>query len=238
MEKEEYTIDIRMLWSIFVQHIRIIILATLVSALIGFSISAFLVPKKYTSEALLYVVNNTSSSDSININDITASQKLVETCQIIFKSQYMLNLVKEQVGDSWSTGAINRAVTILPVNSTEVLSIKAVTSDPNTAMLLANKFVELAPAEFLRVVKTGSIEVVSEATFPAGPSFPSIPMFSMIGLLIGLFGSYFLMLLIEMFDIKVKDTDNLTQIYNVPVFGEIMDFQVKNLGAYSYEQKG
>lgn len=85
MEMDD-TLDLGYLFKILKKHMLLIILIGAACGIAAFFISSFIIPKKYESRAMLYVENNQQSSDSVNINDINAAQKLVNTCQIIFKS--------------------------------------------------------------------------------------------------------------------------------------------------------
>ncbi|MFR0734148.1 MAG: hypothetical protein ACLSHU_08135 [Oscillospiraceae bacterium] len=55
----------------------------------------------------------------------------------------------------------------------EALSISVSHRDPQTATLLANAILDTAPAEILRIVHTGRIEVVDRAVLPVQPDAPT-----------------------------------------------------------------
>ena len=84
MENEE-VIDLGYLFRILKKHLLFIVLIGIICGTVAFVLSEFVMTKKYQSQALLYVENNKQTSESVNINDINAAQKLVNTCQIIFK---------------------------------------------------------------------------------------------------------------------------------------------------------
>ena len=80
----EETLDLGYLFTILKKHIVMIVIAGILCGVLGFSATSLLIPKKYESHALLYVENSQQNSESVNINDINAAQKLVNTCQILF----------------------------------------------------------------------------------------------------------------------------------------------------------
>lgn len=236
MNEQEETIDLKILIKVLTNHIVPIIIATIAAAAIGFVLSSFVIQKQYTAEALLYVENSANKSeDSINVNDISAAQKLVNTCQILFTSDYILDQLKTSLGANWSIPQLNDMITVESVNSTEVLKISVTTNSKSLSVTVADKLVELSQAEFNRVIKNGSIEVVSSATYPEKHTYPNVSMFTAVGFLIGLCGSYIIFLLAEMLDTKVKEDDDLAQIYGIPVFAEIMDFEAANKSTYKYD---
>ena len=240
MDEQEQTIDLRVLLRVFLEHWIPIILAGILAAAIGFSLASFVVPKRYTSEALMYVENSSSKSDSdtLNINDINVAQKLVNTCQILFKSNYVLEELSKKFGGEYTTSALSGMITIESVSSTEVLKITVVTTDPQLAHDIAAAEVDLATAEFQRVIKGGSIETVSQPTLPDTHTFPSKTRFALIGGAIGLVLLYAIFLIKELLDIKVKPDDDLAQMYDIPVFAEILDFEMAGKGGYKYSKYG
>lgn len=241
MDEQEQTIDLRNLLIILKEHIVVILVAAIACAAIGFTLSAFVIEKKYSSEALLYVENSASKSDdsSININDINAAQKLVNTCQILFTSDYMLEKLSAALPQYAYTAAnYEKMITIESVNSTEVLKISVETSSPETSVTIADKLVELSQVEYMRVIKNGSIEVVSNAIYPQTHTFPNTTLFTAAGFAIGLFGAYFIFLIIELLDTKVKPDDDLAKKYDIPVFAEIMDFLAVDKSDYKYSSYG
>lgn len=235
---EEKTIDLRILWRVLKQHMVPIISVTIVTAMIGFVLAYFIIPKQYTSESLMYVENsaNKNEDSSININDINVAQKLVNTCQILFTSNYMLNELSDSIGNAYTTGELSKMIKISSVNSTEILKISIISESPENSYKISKKFVELSQKEFMRVIKSGSIEVVSNPTTPVSHTYPSTTQFTLIGMLIGLAVSYIVCLIIEILDIRVKPDDDLAQLYGVPVFAEIMDFLSSDKSKYKYSK--
>ncbi len=237
MDEQEQTIDLRNLLIIIKEHIVVILAATIVCGAIGFLLSEFIIEKKYTSEALLYVENSASKSDdsTININDINAAQKLVNTCEILFKSNYMLELLSESLPQyDYTSAKYAKMITIESVNGTEVLKISVETNSPKISVEIANKLVELSKIEYMRVIKNGLIEVVSNAIYPKSHVFPNNKLFVVSGFAIGFLGAYFVFLIIETFDTKVKPDDDLAKKYDIPVFAEIMDFLTVDKLDYKY----
>lgn len=241
MDEQEQTIDLRNLLAILRERIVVILIAAIACAAVGFTLSAFVIEKRYSSEALLYVENSASKSDdsAININDINAAQKLVNTCQILFTSDYMLEKLSEALPQyNYTSSNYEKMITIESVNSTEVLKISVETPSPEISVTIANKLVELSQIEYMRVIKNGSIEIVSNAIYPQRHIFPSNTLFTVGGFAIGLFGTYLIFLVVELLDTKVKPDDDLAKKYDIPVFAEIMDFLAVDKSDYKYSSYG
>lgn len=240
MSEQEQTIDLRVLLKVLTEHLIIIIIAGILAAAVGFSLATFVVPKRYTSVAMMYVENSSGKqeSDSLNINDINVAQKLVNTCQILFKSPDVLKNLSDELKEEYSAGELDKMITIESVNNTEVLRITVEAGSGESAYNVCKGVVKSSVSEFQRVIKGGSIETVSEPTMPASHTFPSATRFALIGGAIGLVLVYGIYLIKELLDIKVKPDDDLAQMYDIPVFAEILDFEMADKGGYKYAKYG
>lgn len=233
-------LDLNYLFKVFKKHIVFIILIAIIGGSAAFVVSNFFIQKKYTSEAMLYVENNQQASDTVNVNDITAAQKLVNTCQILFKSNTMLENIIINLDLPYTKRQLDDMITAQSVNSTEVMSLKVESTDPQEAQIIVNELVRLANIEFARVIKSGSIEVIDYGEVNTSPSYPNVNLITAAGLLIGAVLSYVIVFIKEMFDVVVKHDDDIAKMYNIPVFAEIMDFNSKTknskygYGGYGY----
>ena len=134
-------LDLNYLFKVFKKHIIFIVLIAIVGGSAAFVVSNFLIEKKYTSQAMLYVENNQQQSDSVNVNDINAAQKLVNTCQIIFKSNTMLENIIINLDLPYTKSQLDSMITAQSVNSTEVMSLKVESADPQEAQIIVNELV-------------------------------------------------------------------------------------------------
>ncbi len=239
-DQKVVTIDLLVLLKVFTEHVIPIIIVTIIAAGIGFSLSYFVIPKRYTSEALMYVENsaNKQEDSSININDITAAQKLVNTCQVLFTSDYVYGELSNYFGGAYTKQTLDSMISITSVNSTEVLKITVETRSPQESYDVANELIRLSVNEFERIIKNGSIEIVSPPTLPDKHNYPSVMRFTLIGALIGFALIYFIFVLKEMLDTKLKPDDDLSKMYELPVFAEILDFETAGRSGYKYTKYG
>ncbi len=237
MENEE-VLDLGYLFRILKKHLVFVILVGVLCGAAAFAFSEFVMTKKYESSALLYVENSQQTSESVNINDINAAQKLVNTCQIIFKSGTVMENLIANLDLPYTKEQLNNMITAQSVNSTEVMQLVVETTDPQEAEKIVNELVRLSNIEFLRVIKSGSLEVIDYGEIDTRPSSPNVPLITIAGLLVGLVIAYIIVFVKDMLDVAVKHDDNLSKLYGIPVFAEITDFITANDMKYGYSKYG
>jgi capsular polysaccharide biosynthesis protein len=222
------SVDIIELISILLRRIWVIVAGMVIFGALAFVYFYWVVAPSYTASTLMYV-NNTNRqtlSEDLNVNDLAASQKLVNTYIVILQNETLMNSVLEVCGLSSTTSVtqLSRMVSMKAVNNTEVLNISVTSNDPQLSADIANAFSAVAPAEIIRVVKAGSVEVISPATPPIRPSGPNVRLNTFIGLLIGGILCSLAILAFELLDNTIKGQDDLEKHYSIPVLGEIPDF--------------
>ncbi|MGN0602905.1 MAG: polysaccharide biosynthesis tyrosine autokinase [Oscillospiraceae bacterium] len=236
--EENNELDLGYLWNVFRKHAIVIILVSLICAAGAYIFTEYCIEKKYESIAMLYVENNSQSGDSVNINDINAAQKLVNTCQILFKSNTVLARLIDELDLVYDKEELDEMITAQSVNGTEVLKLAVESKDPMEAQKIVNQLVEIAEDEFSRVIKSGSIEVVDYGEANFKPSFPNTLLITAAGFIAGFVIMYIIMFVADMLNVTVKRDDNIAETYKIPVFAEIMDFKSSGSSAYGYSNYG
>ena len=222
------------LLKIFLQHIKLIIIVTLLGALLAFIYVTYFVTPMYSTSALILVQNgnsfesdintanknNTLSGEKVNTSDITSSQMLANTCSTLFT-------VDPDMKSIISGATINISV----VEDSYFLRISSTSSDPHTAANIANLVANTAPQVFKKYFgDAGKVDTVEEANVPSSPSSPNKPKYVLIGLIAGLVLSLVISFLLEIIDTTIKPGDDLYKMYEIPVFAEIVDFETEGGG--------
>lgn len=234
MEKEY---DLISLINILLRHIVAIIVVTLLSAGVTYFISTQIITKQYSSTAKLYVENKAVAGESTTVNDITVAQKLVNTCSIIFKSDSIMNQLASDKAINYTPAELKSMISVSSINSTEVMEITVVCSDPAMANYIASYMVDLCMEKYREIIASGSITVVDEASYSEVPTSPNVLLTTLFGTFIGFVFICGCILARELLDKRVKPGDDLTEMYDIPVFADIMDFESKTTKTkYAYKQ--
>ena len=226
MAKKQITVGD--LLKMFLQHIRLIIILTLIGTLLAFLYVSYMVTPIYTTSALILVQNGSTfesdynsttslNNDKVSVNDITSSVMLANTCSTLFTvDPDMKSLI---------SGA---SISISAVEDSYFLRINSSSPDPHTAANIANLVANAAPSVFKKYFgDAGKVDTVDLAAVPSAPSSPDKMRYIMMGALGGLIISLILSFLLEMIDTTIKPGDDLYKQYEIPVFAEIIDFEAE-----------
>lgn len=219
------------LLKIFLQHIKLIIIVTLLGGILAFIYVTYFVTPMYSTSSLILVQNGntfesdissagsnkTLSGEKVNTNDITSSQMLANTCSTLFT-----------VDPDMKSIISGATISISVVEESYFLRISSTSSDPHTAANIANLVANTAPQVFKKYFgDAGKVDTVEEANVPSSPSSPNRSRYILIGLIIGLALSLIISFLLEIIDTTIKPGDDLYKMYEIPVFAEIVDFEAE-----------
>lgn len=238
-------ISLKRLAEILLKRIGFIVAATLIAGVLAFVYSEIMIVPEYESSVSLYVNNETESNvNKILGSDIQASQMLVDTYIVIIKSDTVLNQVSAKLLEKGIIGydadALRESITASAVDTTEIFEVTVRDTDPMNTYTIANTIADVAPPIIQDFVEASSVKVIDYAIVGERVS-PNIQANMLRGLIFGFLLSCLFVILKEIFDMRVKDEDELEQWFKVPILGVIPDItnsQTKRQGYYSYRRGG
>ena len=248
MEKD--TLDLRSLLDLLLRRVWIILGSAVLMGAAFFAFAKFVMPLKYESYTSMYVKNNTNTKEQqtdININDLNASKSLVSTYIAVLDSDTVMGSVGEALQLKFDkatlegsftfddNGKINiesvrKCFTMSSVDDTEVMNITAITTDPQVSAHMCNVIADIAPEFLVRVVGAGSVEVIDEAKVNEEAVSPNFRSMVIRGVLAGLVLSVLIVILADMFDNTIKESDKLVRRFGKATLGEIMEIEGVNAG--------
>ena len=226
-ENDEIEIDLSRVFEIIKKHFKPFALIILAASIVAALITLFLIPKKYTAEAKLIIVQKSNpDSQQISYNDLQTSQKLVNTYSEILKSEAIsdevirnLNLDDEGIDHSAYLGMVN----ISSVKDTEVIKISVETKDPALSARIANEIVSVFQRKIVKIMNIENVTVLNSAKVPEQKSSPSNVKNTLIGFLIGCVIDGCIVLYILLNDRNIRTEEELKQIFDYPIIGLIPD---------------
>ena len=222
------TISIMDIFAVLRKKWGVLFVSTLLGVAAFVLVSIFMLPKIYTSSVSLYVNNGKiAASNDVQLNDINASIRLVNTYIVVLTNEHVLEQAAQRIGESVTPAQLRSAISMNSVNQTEVLQISAKTTDPELSAKICNVMAEIAPDELQRVVKAGSVETIGTAKPATSPSSPNVSRNGVIGGIVGLLLSAVICLLVSFLDTRIKGEEDLKEYVDLPVLGEIPSFENK-----------
>ena len=229
-------IDVRKLILAWLRKWWVIILAAAVCAVGALYYTMHYITPMYRASVTVYV-NNSSADEHIDYftsSNLNASQNLVNTYVSMIKSDTVLRKVADAINDpNVTSDYIRKSLTASQVQDTVMFNVYISNPDPRMATNIANTIADIAPAEIAEFVEGSSTKIVDYARIPQTPYTPSKTRNTLIGGFIGAAAAMFFIALRFMMDVRIKDEEDLTSLYNLPILGQIPFFDVKNPGKKS-----
>lgn len=244
MQEDVVEIDLLEICRIAKKHIIMIISICLLCGALGLTLAMFVVPKKFTATSKIIIVKDeTQGSSQVTYSDIQLTQKLASTYKQIIMSEAISdevinNLDLDNEYDI-NSEQFNKIVSVSAENNTEVMTIKAETTDPELSAKIVNEVVDVFIKKVYSIYDIRNVTILNRAKIPEKKSSPSITMYTAIGGLIGLTISLAIVVIISITDTKVKTEEELKQIFDYPIIGATPNFEIndKENEAYSEDNK-
>lgn len=218
----------------------IILTAILGGALVLGGTMLFVTPT-YKASVLMYVNSSDISVGgtklSISQGELSAAKSLIETYAVILKTRTTLNDVIEMTGVDYEYEDLVEMIEAASVNSTEVFQIDVVTPDPAEATNIANTIALVLPEKIASIVEGSSARIVDMAVQPTEMDSPSYIKNTAIGALVGFLMASAVIVVLELMDDKIHDSDYLTQTYDLPILAVIPDLVSSQKDGYGYYKK-
>ena len=215
-------ITIQKIIGVLLHRLKFILLATLLMGILFFLYSKFIITPMYSTSAMIYVQNYNGDSASnkennkIYSSDISGSSNLAKICVTLFQNS-------DEITSLYDDCYVNISVN----ESTFFITISVSGDDPQKCANVANQVADKCKTVFDKYLKYGTIGNIREAKVPTNPYEPSNLKNTLLGLLVGLAASCVIAILLELIDTTIKSDDDIQEIYGLPVFAEIPDFETQ-----------
>lgn len=227
MVDDEYdTIDLLEIFAVIRQHILVVILATVIAAVAGFSVSRFLLVPQYEASALMIVNTRQDTTATVTSDQINSATKLVSTYSIIIKSDTVLQQVINNLGLTLTYPELQDRVTVTSVDDTQVMQITVRSDNIEWARQVCEQITLIAPDVILESVEAGSVKLISQASANPDPVSPSVLRNTAVAAMLGLVFSLGVIILREMLDNRIKTEDDVRKYLDIPVIGVIPDYEM------------
>ena len=240
---EAVEVDIWRLMSAIWHGKWMIALVAVLSAVLTYLGSCYLVTPLYQSSAMFYV-NNTAFSVgdaalSISAGDISAAKSLVNSYIVILQTRESLNEVIELAEVSLTYEDLEEMIVAASVDTTEVFEVIVTSEDPYEAERIASAITQILPSRISHIIEGTSARIVDTAVIPSKPSFPNSVGNAIIGFLLGASITASIIILREVFDFSIRSEEDITDENKYPVLATVPDMTASvKKDRYGYGKRG
>jgi len=219
-------IDLRKLFLAFLRKAWLIAIFVVAAALIGWYWTTNFVTPMYKSSVTVYVnsVKTDQQINSISSSSLATAQRLVLTYVNMIKSDTVLEKVAEAANHEITASEIRRSLSAQQVEETELFNVIITHADPEKAAYIANAVAAVAPVEIERFVEGSSAKIIDYAKVAAAPSSPNVSNNVILSAFLGGVAAVALITLQFMMDVRIKDEEDLQTLFDIPVLGQIPEF--------------
>lgn len=241
--REGMEIDLRKLLTAYLRNLWLVVAAAVVVGLGALWYTKQYVTPQYRSSVTIYVNNYRSDAtvEYITGSNLQASQQLVSTYVNIIKSETVLSRVVENSGLPYTAEEIRGMISTAQVGETELFNVHITHPDPYVACDVANAIAAEALAGIEEFVEGSSAKVVDYAKVPQYRYSPSYSKSAALGAVVGAAAAVAYVTLRFLLDVRIKTSEDLEQMFDIPVLGQIPvfvspDTQKKKGYGYGYRR--
>jgi capsular polysaccharide biosynthesis protein len=211
------------LFRLLKKHLQIVVLLPIACALVVGLYSVIFVRNQYTATSSMYVLAQNDSSNSNSLySDLNASQMLTNDVAKLLKSGRVVNQVGSEVGIE---GLKGYKVSVTSETTSRVITLSVTGPDPQTAADIVNKMIEDVSGVAQSVMNVESVNPVDMAQAPEKPSGPNRLLYTLVAFVAGLFAAIAIVVVSDMLNTKVRGSEDLEELVDVPIIGRIPNVQ-------------
>ncbi len=211
-------IDLLEIFGLLLHRWWLILLAAVFAGAMGFLLSFFVVADKFESTTEIYILN---SGEDITYTDLQMGTTLTKDYAHLITTRDVLEQVIADLGLEDTYEDLADRVKVDTPADTRIVSITVTDKDPAQAQAIANAVREVASAHITNVTAVDAVNVASMANYPLEPSSPSVPLWTVVGTLIGVVLCVGGILVEYLLDDTIKTSEDVEKFLNLSTLGMI-----------------
>lgn len=217
---DEMEINIGELFKVLMKNILLVVIVSVLCAVIGLLSSMFLIDKKYSSEATIYITPKVTEQGTIDYNSIQTNSRMVNNYMEILKGETILAKVADQVGmESYSE--VLDTLTVSNPENTELISVSSETTNPELSQQIVSLVISTFTEGMMDVLNLNNVTIINDAKVNENPVSPSVPRYTILGLAVGLVISCGYVFITFLFDKRLRTREEAENFLGVPVLATV-----------------
>ena len=185
INNDELEIDLGELFKVLKKNILLVLVISVLCAAIGLVSSMFLINKKYSSEATIYITPKVTEQGTIDYNSIQTNSRMVNNYMEILKGETILAKVADQVGMESYEEVLNTLTVSNPEN-TELISVSSETTDSELSQQIVSLVISTFTEDMMDILNLNNVTIINDAKVNEDPVSPSVPRYTILGFAVGL----------------------------------------------------
>ena len=221
-------IDLMRLLDYYKHKILEIIFIVFCVATIIFVYGVFLQKPLYLSHTTVILGGNEKESTSLTQNDVTLNKNLVDTYAEVVKSRRVLEQVISSLHLNMSYEQLEKRVSVVSVNNTEIIKIKVVFEEAEKAKIIADEIANFFTKEVIKLYKLNNVNVLDHAVVSSKPYNINYKKTFVVAVAVGLVVAFGIIFIIYYFDRTIKSAEMVEQITGLPILGTVRESKKKD----------
>lgn len=213
-------IDLLDLFHWLKKRFRLLLAACVISALTGALFTLLFVDVEYKASTRIYVLNR-SSDAIIMASDYSVANYLVSDYTVLITGENVTNEVIEQLGLKMSASQLAKQISVSAIDSTRILQIEVVDTDPKRAADIANCTREISSRQIKEIMDVDAVNLVYEASVPQERSGPNLGKNTVLATFVGFVLTLGVMLIFYAVDDSLRTEEDVERFLGLRVLGVI-----------------
>ncbi len=238
-------INYALLFRVFMKRLWIIVLVFIVAISVAYAYCSYIATPQYSATASVLVTNGAITSEStseiktsVSSTDVTASLNLVDTITDILKTPEIYRVTAKESKGKYEYAQLRSAASVSRRNdNTLFIDISFRNAKGESAIEMANMFAETACVYIKNIIPNSNATVVAKAV-SASLVYPRTFYTMVLSGLAAAVAVYVLFLIPETINRVIRNEDDFTKNFDLPVIGLIPDFENNDSATYTSYRKG
>lgn len=213
-------IDLQELFGLILHWLWLILLCGITAGALGFAISSFVITPRYQSGTTVYIINK-QNENILTYSDVQLNSQLTKDYAQLIKSRTVLEKVISTCVLDESYESLADRVDVEMITDTRIISITVTDENPLMAQFLANEIRKEASEHIKNVMDIAAVNVADEANLPKLPYTPSVPKWTIIGFLLGVFVCSMILVIRYLMDDSIQTSDDVEKYLGLSTLATI-----------------
>ena len=228
---QQFNIDIPQIFNAMKKYWFTLFICGVVGMLLLLVVAFFFITPKYSASVDL-LVNQKADTTQAQFTAQQADLQAINTYKDVLKKSVILEpvlkKVKEQDNYKGSLKTLQDSISISNETDSQVVSVTVTDVNAYIAADIANTIGTVFTQKIKKIMQVNNVTVVNKATVNTTPISPNKKLFALVGLLLGVVLGLAWVIVKEIFDTTVRDTDFITDELKLADLGVVYHISSKN----------